>query len=74
VPTSEAKTYEEKIRNCMGFLNFDLNLNSFCFSCLSNETFVILTTISIDYLRVSHFVVQGTADHRESVCVAVQNG
>jgi len=40
----------------------------------SNETFLILTTICIDYLRVRHFVVQGTADHRESVCVAVQNG
>jgi hypothetical protein len=32
-----------------------------------NEAFVILTTISIDYLRVSHFVMQGTADHHESV-------
>lgn len=58
----------------MGFLNFEFNLNSSCILLPSNETFVILTTISIDYLRVSHFVVQGTADNRESVCDAVQNG
>jgi hypothetical protein len=74
VPTSEAKTYEDKNQKLYRLFKLWVEFQFVLLYLPPNETFLILTTISIDYFLASHFVVQGTADYRESVCVAVQNG